>query len=1700
MSDEDEYYEEEYAEEDEEEQDVEYVFEEGEKEPYEEDEETKRNKANDFLAYFEMEHLSGEELFMDDESSSNRRQHARSARSTSNSTGGGSRSGRIKTDAGSKSGSSRSRTGTGRFKATGTSSISFGSLQLSGDSTDPYYDGDFLDAILKAGQRGGDAWNLLLQGHFFTNAGRVGHANLPEVVSIENNFFVPSMYVKDILDSGIHETPNIGDIVEEIVGTKIITTKISLNARKFRTATVSLTRLFQGCRAVFHNNRYFIHRTTGAQDAKEALRQTINKGDAFELALSKPLMKDLVDFIRILNRKRGYGCCEIASIGGGWFTTQNLELLGPEQRGFAESKTKNKRLLPLIRNKLGGRYLRELEQSRCVGTLRTRAMFEEYNSRHGDFPGPIEVAIDAPKKRDKATFFIIDEGGEITDSATEEASQLQLKLPTNMQQEPRIRPRVVRLESAASDVSEMSSVGEQDFIPDSREETHSTGKTIVKRTIVIQPNGDTVETVSYSDGSTVVSSTPAHVANSSLERLRPSSFDDDGSETQSFASTSSSKKERLLRSSPTTAQRPKSKPASNDKIPVRTGRLVSTKQNSVKAVPKGNHVPSLASTRNVQIGQFESPKEGIVMLLNDGIDGSDGMDGAKGEDASEFGAKGQSGMDASNPTPGGNAGYMTITLSADNVGGCGRINAVFINDKGTQTAQQSKSFQLPQFPNIRWSAVGGRGGNGGCGGSGGHGMQGSDGIDAASTYEGTNGQRGGNGGAAGQGSHGSCGGRGGDVTFRVSKTDAYLLTAVDYLVAAADISQKICGGEGGRKGSHGQGGKGGDGGKGGASFPAQSKRNGFRQKQKAVTMKGGADGPRGADGESQNAFLMDGPQGRAGTLKICVEGTSYSSLFDMRLLSCKMIGQSEIGESYEFGSVVSLEAIQVKNVGGMPIPAGFPVELSLVEVSQAPLLLPLEGDDSPSLSLDISSDIVVDEARASQGHHKVFTLADVHDSNESDFDPVTRKTSFRVAATLRCDNGFSRVLGTFDQSPKELHFRFPVENTSGIEGSSCICPMEPMKFSFVLSNVCSFGLGKASSTKRSLLVKVRVAETNEGGASPDEIEFAPCDTSGDQTKLPGDLVKVGNDGQLIDIPKLEANESTHVCSKIRFSEDVNPYSKVALLMEIRLQVLGQQSPHRNPPDGTTIQRRVIMLTCEPRYEPSDDADVVIITSAATSFKMYSGLVSVLEEMSLSCETYSLTRYGSLLPDFKVESGVRLRVAFAGKLVVLLNDQFQPNYGSSELFTPLHMLPPGGIVADIFAVSTRWLIIGNSTLRPRQDLLSSYLHKPKATHKEFPHQASFYSFIQSRIAKEAAACKIEPFTNVEYYKVPFKVQDKEAAKNVGAWLARNDGLRQYTVVRNDKAARLEVYCEYCRSANPGIYIPSADETDVRGKKMMLAIAESLSPPMRSHKYVVNLRCGASDKCLEAFRFASVGELTHEVSYLLDGSISLNDHEEDCFPTLGSFTDNIEFLTLIRDSRDDSTLRNRLQEELSDLVGRFEAVAMSKDLRPRNPIARNSAVSMHDTLMVAVGRIRRQWRSVMSVTRIDKTKQDLKARIKTLFGIGDNSKKKNVNVRADNKWMHGLAFVHSTDDGDSRLTSRRIVELDQDLRGRTADTFKISKPSSFVVSSSTVNEVRPVLLARHERHAKVGDDIRRIRTKWSCDEEAASEPAVDVPSNG
>ena len=1138
----------------------------------------------------------------------------------------------------------------------------------------------------------------------------------------------------------------------------------------------------------------------------------------------------------------------------------------------------------------------------------------------------------------------------------------------------------------------------------------------------------------------------------------------------------------------------------------------------------------------------------------DGVDGKDGVDGFHGSSSpnSTQHWHGTDGSNATIPEPGKDGLDITLTLSTldegDETNGPKKVKVyATTTPRSTQEKEGdgvslvwNEVYKLDSVPTIQWSTIGGNGGKGARGGHGSNGAPGANGMDARPPdIPGTDGTHGGNGGKGGVGSSGAKAGNGGNMKVKVNEKDMYLLSLLDPCTFKTSL---LSGGKGGKMGKHGPGGVGGLGGKGGKSISIATDED----KKKKIVIPGGKDGMSGADGLTPVWELDDGEDGTLGTFSIeMIQGTQ-SQFFDGRynLLfenlefegSFPMADPSEC----EFGDVISIQNIKVKNTGQMPLPKYQEVHFCIEDAGN-PNINPLISRRDAFLPAGKSCG--PGEYATSEGELKFFAGFPGEVDDEYDFDPLKQVAQFHIQAfqygpihpngkertsdfkkeykdfhtgdgstvTLSFSPGVANSVRSKEEGV-QLTLRYPIENRDGLVAARSLCPGERASVSFNLTNVSARTLGGydarvGKENPRRVAVRYFYLRSTMYDLPSD---FVHCCV--DQGKVDGPVIDLVKHPKLLDVPAIGPGESHDFKILLSIDEEVTPYCRMALIVDVFIETLplpkGIQIEQENfdtdahTPPMSVVQRRKLEFICEPKYEHRDEAKFVLVTSYGTTRAQFETWTEHIftNTLNLEYEVYSLSRYGSLDPAFVVENGKSLREAFRDKVVVVLIETFKLNAKDKDDICPLELLPNGCMQQTSgYEPSTRWLIVGvNETLT--KNLLERHLLASPEEGGDFPDVSSYQKHIQKVIEDRAARGRERDDLPIRVDTVNISLMTSKdikaaqkvcrAAESLAEFLKNVDPLNQYTIEYVDhdfatqtkgiikrKQTYLEVRRGFCRSLDSAICVTGkycAEPKQIKTNGMIMSIAEAMSRESRVGFLAEAIRKAMPDKVLTAFKYACVSEMIREANVFLQSEMKMNDDLELSFPSIGALLDSVELLSLIRDCKASEVLKQKASDELTDLLARLELVANSKDLRPRFPLV---GVGKKKTTLEAmteiVARLRVQWKSVISNTRVDEIKKTLKVEIKEY--LQEDAGKKVVNYRSDNRWIQGLSYIHSTDNEASfgiSNASRRLIEFDL---VEPLDHYKIPSPSVRVYSSHEMKALRDEVVRGRDRCHQLADKI-------------------------
>lgn len=818
-----------------------------------------------------------------------------------------------------------------------------------------------------------------------------------------------------------------------------------------------------------------------------------------------------------------------------------------------------------------------------------------------------------------------------------------------------------------------------------------------------------------------------------------------------------------------------------------------------------------------------------INLRGDGDDGTDGVNGSDGVDAEHHGRHGTDGANATEPKPGQNGKDILMTLSTAAVDSSPQLVQICAQLPLSDCVLHDESYSLDSVPNIRWSATGGDGGSGANGGRGGNGSPGANGTDAMfPDIPGTNGQPGGNGGKGGIGSSGANAGDGGNFKVQVHEKDTYLLMLLEPSTFRESL---LTGGKGGQSGEHGSGGLGGPGGKGGQPLVIHGE-----DANKKSCIPGGKDGSPGADGLKPVWELKGGLDGNPGSFTINLidgkEECSFAGRYNIVFENLEFEGTSPMADpsECEFGDVISIRNIKVKNTGLMPLPKYQEVHFSVKDAGN-PNVIPLISRTDAFLPAGTSCG--PGESAVSEGTLKLFSGFPGDVDDEYDFHPLRKSLNFHIHAyqygpisvkgkerksdfmkeyvrfhagdgstvSLSFTPGVTKPLRSREEGVP-LTLRYPIENLDGLKAARSLFPGEATTVSFNIQNVGAtamggFDLNSGKERHRRVAVRYFYLRSKMFDLPSEMIHCSRHSRNGE-----GDAIDLVDSPTLLDVPNISPGEAYDFKTTLAFGDEGALYSRMALVVDLFIESLpvpkgiqvGEESINTDPrmPSMSVVQRRKLEFICEPVYEKRNDATFVLVTSYATTRVQFDTWTQdvLTDTLNVEYEVFSVSRYGTLDPTFVIEGETTLRDAFSNKVVIVLPEPFKENVRDTEAISPLQLLPNGCMQQTSgYDPSTRFLLVGVDETHTKP-LLQKHLASEPVETGTHPDVGTFQRFIQ-KLANDRAARgheKIDlPIRLDTIYVSLVTSKDSKAAQklltiadSLAEFLKQTDPLNQYTI--------------------------------------------------------------------------------------------------------------------------------------------------------------------------------------------------------------------------------------------------------------------------------------------------------------------------------
>jgi len=1033
----------------------------------------------------------------------------------------------------------------------------------------------------------------------------------------------------------------------------------------------------------------------------------------------------------------------------------------------------------------------------------------------------------------------------------------------------------------------------------------------------------------------------------------------------------------------------------------------------------------------------EHTERSIEHFTIDGKAGQNGSQPGRAADGFGDGAHGHRGMDATPGLRGEDGGIIDVSVSMTNTKETGKIvvkgsvqksSAVGYAHQGSIRPLVTTYF-VPVTTDFNLSAKGGAGGEGGVGGSGGNGKAGFKGRNATRYSSGGNGGPGGNGGDVGAGTNGGDGAKGGDINIRVNDQDSYYLMAFLCCDSDAASTHAIRGGSPGSKGRHGSPGMPGPGGRGGRSYSwTTTEGSGDDRRTVSHYNPGGRSGPNGIEGRRVGHPLHTGIRGGVGNLTIHVDNThQYSSRYDLRLSSVSIQSRQRLHDHchiFQFTDLIQITDMICQNVGGMISPIqGSNVHFK--EHAKFKHIVPNSDTMSwfstrlaPTAIGPIQGDL---SFRVKQPNIRELGF---------DMEPFRAKEKLCLGATQLGSYGFRRTYRKFHEDGITMDFRFPVENRTKLEGLPSICAGEGTRVKFSVTNPSLRDLGIKSQDGRRLVVQFY-----KNGLERYDIASRHIDLHMDgvecNSKLEDNQGGIWR-GTLFEISCLKAGETKTFNGTLKLNPQVTPYSRLAIQAEILLEELKHDTNNLNGENLSArkvmpVQRRQLEVSSEPTYVPSTDTHVVLVSCATTTkeqFNAWSDLLS--NRLGLNIEYYSVSIYGSLDPDFKPLNGdISLAQAFKGKLVVVLDDMFNPLDNSVSKMEPSRMLPNGSqSQTSGYDQSTFWLLSGSSDDAVKQALASHFTAPPNDI-INFASLSAFKKAMKEQLEEERQAGRVsdvsicESAIRVKYQKGnrmswtndPQKRIERKADA-IKSFLENMDPLRQYVIEPREELFKDEdgtsyqlivVRRGYCRTANTTNVLQRAIPPKQDDGNALLAVVKSL--PLDTMLLVFANAVSAEDELLlDVTMDIFVQHLIWEVSNALDGRLSIRNAEDldGVFPTLQATIRSSELKQIAAGAGNDGS------KALSELLARMDCVANSRDLNP-GPMPFSQRRAVRKKLRKMVSNLEKEWAEGISEedrrTEIKMLEKEVLAHLKETYGSFF------TRVRSASRWRKGLLYICS-----------------------------------------------------------------------------------------
>ena len=470
---------------------------------------------------------------------------------------------------------------------------------------------------------------------------------------------------------------------------------------------------------------------------------------------------------------------------------------------------------------------------------------------------------------------------------------------------------------------------------------------------------------------------------------------------------------------------------------------------------------------------------------------------------------------------------------------------------------------------------------------------------------------------------------------------------------------------------------------------------------------GGFSGSRGHSGSTPSSPLYSGSGGNAGAFAIEVarddgQLASYSHRYDLMLLDFLVVEEPtpDTDGVIEFGELVLVKNLRVLNSGAMPTPRFQRFRMAL---AAGPWVRP-EGDP-----------ILVGESIPPGGEavlpgpllFRVFNPTVTDPGDPLVATELVRPRAYQLGpesepGTSPFERLYEKVVFT-----KQIEAKFPVANHDGVHALRSLSPGEETELGFEIRNLSNRAIGRLSDRRRQVALQLYVPPKPSNqplrfvGDDGQSVLLADADAESGYTR-PIDLIPI--------------DESVKTTGRIGFLGDAPPYSGTTVRCTVWLSQLDDRDSLR------CAQHREFTLRCEPGFDYSGQAQVVLVTNNNTSREAFVAWRKLLQEdLGLRPNQWSITRYGHFDHTVTLEDGTNLQNQFEDKVVIVLNQPFNPG-ASAETDLPTEYLKGSDFRVGATAYNTHYLLVGSNEFDMAQ--LLEPTSKERDSGEDFPSIARY----------------------------------------------------------------------------------------------------------------------------------------------------------------------------------------------------------------------------------------------------------------------------------------------------------------------------------------------------------------------------------------